>query len=114
MLPPGLVTAEERYGKGLSFRLGFPVMDTKSSTEIPFIKVQPLADILGSRLPLKMDIFRFFFYLHQVLGLTLKDAGDQAVAKAKGFWEKAGIKTKSDRCAYNDVMGMWKSFRVLL
>ena len=49
-------------------------MGIKEATKIPFLDEQPLEDLRGSKIPLKMDVFHFFFFLHLVNGLPLKDA----------------------------------------
>ena len=52
-------------------------MGTKEATKIPFLDEQPLEDLRGSKLLLKMDVFLFFFFLHHANGLPLKDASQQ-------------------------------------
>ena len=64
------------------------MIGTKEATKIPFLDEQPLKDLRGSKIPLKMDVFRFFFFLHLVNGLPLKDASQQVVSKTKEFWEQ--------------------------
>ena len=79
------------------------LIGTKEATKIPFLDEQPLEDLRGSKLLLKMDVFHFFFFLYHVNGLPLKDTSRQVVLKTKEFWEQGGIKTKYDGCSKDDV-----------
>ena len=88
------------------------MIGTKEATKIPFLDEQLLEDLRGSNIPLKMDVFRFFFFLHFVNGLPLKDASQQVVSKTKEFWEQGGIKTKYDGCSEDDIIKMWKVYKV--
>ena len=87
-------------------------METRKETEIPYLGEQPLEQILGARCPTKSDVFRHFFYLRYTKNLSVSDAQQAAVAAARKFWSQAGIATKDDRYAIDDLAKIFDKFKV--
>ena len=89
-------------------------MDTRNITVIPFINVQPLKEMPTSKCPTKMDIFRFFFFLHCVRGESLGEAAKTAVKASKEIWTSAGITTKKEEHAIKDLRKIYQEYQVLI
>ena len=87
-------------------------METRNICVIPFLNLEPLKEICGNKCPTKMDVFRFFFFLHYVEGETLASATKTVVETSKEFWSAAGIVTKKDEYAVKDLIKINKEFRV--
>ena len=86
--------------------------NTRKDTKIPFLEEYPTDELLGARLPTRSDVFRFFFYLHHVLGKSLNEAALTAVRAAKVFWVSAGIATKTEQQAQKDLIKINAIFKV--
>ena len=71
-------------------------METRQSTEIPFLKLNASEKVLGSKLPTKQHVFQYFYFLHHLQGNTLSEASHTAIKAVKVFWDDAGVKTMKD------------------
>ena len=89
------------------------IMDTRSSSAIPFIEEHPLKEILGSRLPTKGEVFRHYYFLRYSTGLLPANAQKNAVQSAQKFWSQAGILTKKEDYAISDLVKIITEFQVL-
>ena len=87
-------------------------METRKNTLIPFLEKYPLSALLGARLPTRSEVFQYFYHLHYVNGDSVTKAVQTAVDAAKAFWQTAGIKTKKDGYAQNDLKEIHKRFKV--
>ena len=87
-------------------------METRKETEIPYLGEQPLEQILGARCPTKSDVFRHFFYLRYTMNLSVSDAQQSAVDAARKFWSQAGIVTKLNQYAKDDLAKIFEKYKV--
>ena len=87
-------------------------METRKETEIPYLGEQPLEQILGAQCPTKSDVFRHFFYLRYTKNLSVPDAQQAAVDAARIFWSQAGIMTKPNQYAKDNLAKIFEKYKV--
>ena len=87
-------------------------MDTRKSWEIPLLNIPTLNELSGSRLPTKMEVFRFFMYLHNISSLSVPEAKKQAVESASKYWHQVGLQTKKTEHGIKDLTKIHNSYKV--
>ena len=85
-------------------------MDTRKSWEIPLLNIPTLNELSGSRLPTKMEVFRFFMYLHNIT--SVPEVKKQAVESASKYWHQVGLQTKKTEHGVKDLTKIHDSYKV--
>ena len=78
-------------------------MDSRDSSQIPFLVDAPLEALLGAKLSTKRMIFLHFWYQHKQLHLNKASAVCETSKAVIKFWKEAGIKLKKIDCVIRDV-----------
>ena len=71
-----------------------PKVETRSAAVVPLTGDPLLAELTGSRLPTKNEVFCHFFYLLKIEKMTAQNAKRAAVKAASTFWELVAITPK--------------------
>ena len=87
-------------------------MGTRSETLIPFLNEQPLENITGAKCPTNGQVFCHFWYLRNIQKKGVPEAMQEAVTAAKVPWHEAGVVTKVDRWAIDDLKKLFEKFKV--
>ena len=72
-----------------------PKVETRTSSLIPLIDEPYVKELTGSRLPLCVEVFCHFFYLHMSQKMGLKEAKRVTVKAVTNFWELISITPKT-------------------
>ena len=88
-------------------------MDTQKSWEIPLLNIPTINELAGSRLPTKMEVFRFFMFLQNIASLQLYSAKREAVNVACKFWSQVGLQTKKIDCGIRDLTKIHEEYKVI-
>ena len=72
-----------------------PKVETRASSLIPLLEEPFLEKLGGSRLPLCIEVFSHFFFLHKTAKMPMETAKRSAVKAATSFWELVSITPKS-------------------
>ena len=87
-------------------------MDLRKANEIRLLEVSPLDEILGSKLPTNMVVFRHCFWRNRVDGEKLAVALRSTVKVAISFWERMGFKTKGIKVGIRDLSSLLDEHKV--
>ena len=87
-------------------------MDTRKSLEIPLLNIPTLDELSASRLPTKMEVFRFFMFLHNITSLSVPEAKKKAVESASKYWHQVGLQTKKTEHGVKDLTKIHDNYKV--
>ena len=87
-------------------------MASRSSVKIPFLDQAPLGELLGSKLPTGMSVFRHFWEHFKVQGKPVAVAARETAKSVASFWSNAGLKTKHIDYIVKDVRKWYTDHQV--
>lgn len=69
--------------------------------------------IIGNKLPSKLQVLKVFFYHIRILKLKLRDSAEICIDEVKVFWQKAQIPTKRKDHCIDQLLKLYEQYQLL-